>query len=261
MTRDRTLPRKPVALLHGFMGHPRDWQPLIAALPGSIAAHALAIPGHAGRASLPPEATFYSACAALLPEMERVGSGAAPALLGYSMGGRVALYLALQHPDCCSALVLESATPGLRDADARAARVEHDAALARELRACTDSAAFRAFLENWYSQPPFDSLDAEQRACLVEARLDNDPAALADALGAYSVGRQPDLWPLLPTLQCPTLVICGENDHKFRRTAEEMAAVSPQIAVYVMANCGHNVHLEQPAAYTIVLRGFLEGAG
>lgn len=253
-----------LVFLHGFMGGPTDWDAVAAPLEERFASIALALPGHVEGGAV-DAADFEAAAAQVLARLEACLAGRPgppekrPVLVGYSLGGRVALYLALRHPGRFSAVVIESASPGISDAHARAARGDHDVALAGQLGACVTKEALRAFLDDWYARPPFDSLSPTQREVLAKRRLDNDPGRLAQALRAFSIGAQPDLWEDLPGLQLPTLVICGENDHKYRQIAEDMAAKSPWIAVQVMADCGHNVHFEQPAAYTTVLRGFLEG--
>lgn len=221
-----------------------------------------ALPGHGGDVRAPDVfPADFSAAAALLMETLRpmVSTASSVILVGYSMGARLALYLALANPGVFHAVLAESGTPGLTDAQERAARAEHDAAVGRTLAACGDRAALKAFLEGWYSRPPFDDLGDAQRADLVALRSDNDAQQLALAVARLSVGVQPDLWPALGHLEIPVLAVCGEKDLKFRRIAEAMAAQSTRVAVQVMAGCGHNVHFEHPDAYTRVLRGFLEG--
>lgn len=246
-----------VVFIHGFMGAPQDWLTVAAGL--GHPAMGIAIPGHAGAPPLPPGADFATVASAVLAALEAAPIAPRPVLVGYSMGGRLALYLALRAPERFAGVVIESATAGLAAPHAREARAAHDDALAAELESLATPEAFRDFLEGWYSRPPFETLTDADRASLVVKRGVNLPRSLAAAVRALSVGRQPNLWPEIPGLQVPVLAICGERDQKYRQIAEEMAAASPRIAMQVMADCGHNIHFEHPDAYTTVLQGFIDG--
>lgn len=246
-----------VVFIHGFMGAPADWAEIADGL--GQPSIGIALPGHVHAPIAPPGADFPAVAEALLATLDAAPLAPRPVLVGYSMGGRLALYLALRAPERFSAALIESATPGLADPHARESRATHDDALATEMDALATPETFRDFLEGWYARPPFETLADADRAALVHKRLANAPQGLAAAIRALSVGRQPNLWPELPALQIPALVICGERDLKYRQIAEEMAATSPRIATQVMAGCGHNVHFEHPDAYTKVLQGFIDG--
>lgn len=251
-------PKAPlVAFIHGFMGAPGDWKPVADALAGQFDLAGITLPGHAG---VPHAGEDFEATATEIAHEIGVMAAGRPAIVvGYSMGGRFALYLGLRHPERFKGLFIESATPGIADEHAREARRQHDDAHARNLDAVESQGEFEAYLAAWYAAPPFDDLDESQRATLIAHRLKNTPSELSKAIRAFSVGRQPDLWQDLPNLSIPMLVVCGEKDHKYCRIAEEMTACSPRIAMQTILDCGHNVHLEQPDAYTKVLRGFLDG--
>ena len=251
----------PALFLHGFMGSGEDWQPIFEALGPDFHCLAPDLPGH-GRTRIPPENSGYTmeqCVRALREDLEEHGIERS-AVIGYSMGGRLALYLAVRHPEQVTQLVLESASPGLADEEHREQRRELDIQRAGRLCAAAhDRAAFRVFLEEWYGQPLFSSLEKhpELREALIERRLHNDPLALAQSLEGMGSGAQPSLWEALDGVLPPTLLIAGDLDRKFRLIAERMSEARPQIAVYEMLGCGHNMHLENPAGYTTVLRQFL----
>lgn len=248
----------PVVFLHGFLGCAEDWQGIAETLAADHLVLCPDLPGHGAHACDDLD-TFDAVVESLALWLHAECPGPV-SLVGYSQGGRVALAYALRHPDRVSRLVLESASPGLTDAQARASRAEHDYDLAAELDTLeAHSPEFRAWLEGWYAAPLWESL-AEQPSLLREAvasRLDSDPRQLALALRAMSLGKQPDFRAVLHALIPPTLLITGERDRKFTVLAEEMAAASPRIARHTMTDCGHNVHLENPGGYTTLLRGFL----
>jgi len=252
--------KKPAVLfLHGFLGNGADWRAVTAGLEQQFDCIALDLPGHG---SAPPASglTFEAVAVDVLRQLSARGI-ARCAVVGYSMGGRLALYLAATRPTRFDRVVLESASPGLKTKGARHQRRENDERLARRLdaMACDDRGAFRTFLKAWYDQPLFASLRGcpERRAQLIERRLDNTPESLAAALRCLSTGAQRSLWKDLSSYTTPTLLIVGEWDRKYRMIAEEMSEQCPTIAVEVFSSCGHNVHFENPGGYTTALRAFL----
>lgn len=254
--------RPPVVLLHGFMGNAHDWKPVAETLGETHHVLGVNLPGHGpGWTADQTAAMDFASCAAAI-EAHLEAMGRAPAaFLGYSMGGRLALYLAMRHPGAVSRLILESSSPGLDTEEKRTLRATRDRDLADRLANLrTGSEEFRAFLDEWYAMPLFASLQRhpDKLAALIETRAATcDPALLAAALRALGTGAQPNLWPDLHALKTPTLAITGQDDRKFRIIAEDMALASPAIATEILTGCGHNVHLECPAAFMTVVRAFL----
>ena len=174
------------------------------------------------------------------------------------MGGRLALYLALRHPERCAALFLESTSPGLETEPEREARRETDEKRALRL----ETGDFESFLEDWYRQPLFASL-ARDEALLrrtIEARRRNDPAELAKSLRGIGTGSQPSLWGELVGLEVPVLAVTGELDEKYAEIARLMESLAPRIRIATIPDAGHNPHAENPKAYTRSLKDFLDGS-
>lgn len=246
-----------VVFLHGFMGSAADWREAMKELEGRHRCLAVDLPGHGASTGLPPGAyTIEGAARALLGLMEDLGVER-PVISGYSMGGRLALYLALRHPDRCAGLFLESASPGLEDAGERAARRRADEQKAERL----EGGDLRGFLEDWYRQPLFAPL-ARDRGLLrrtIEDRMRNSPAGLASSLRGMGTGSQPSLWAELPGLRVPALSVAGGLDEKFVGISRRMASLAPTMRPAVVPGAGHNVHAESPEAYLSLLRDFLSG--
>jgi 2-succinyl-6-hydroxy-2,4-cyclohexadiene-1-carboxylate synthase len=248
-------------LLHGFLGSARDWAEILPSLADAHFCVCASLPGHG--ATLidgdPGTLTMTEVADSLLARLLTLREGPWN-ILGYSMGGRLALYLAVTQPQCFQRAVIESASPGLRNEDDRAQRKEQDDRLAFRLDAANSDADWRAFLDEWYAQPIFANL-AEQPdllESLIARRINDRPAAPAAALRCLGTGAQPSLWERLPEHKTPTLVIVGARDRKYRLIAEEMSDCCPAIAIHEMAACGHNVHIENPDGYSTVLKSFLE---
>lgn len=245
-------------LLHGFTGSAAAWHNHIARLAPHFRTIAPDLIGH-GYSDAPSDPDRYTVerCGidllALLDalEVERA------AVLGYSMGGRVALRLAATAPERVCALILESSSPGLTDAAEQRARVTADEALAEAI----DRDGLVAFIDRWERLPLFSSqaaLPEETRARLRAQRLQNNPRGLANSLRGMGVGRQTPLWDRLALVDMPTLLITGELDPKYCAIAQQMVAALPNAALASVPNAGHTVHLEQSQAFTEHVLGFLQ---
>jgi 2-succinyl-6-hydroxy-2,4-cyclohexadiene-1-carboxylate synthase len=245
-----------LVFLHGFLGTSGDWKATSAALAGEFCCVGVDLPGHGlslNRAD--SDYTIPGAAACVVEVLDTLGiERCVP--VGYSMGGRVALYLAVQYAERCRRLVLESATPGIESEAERAARRDLDERWAIEL----ETLPFEEFLRKWYEQPVFKSL--AQRAGLAEriaaSRRAGDPRELACALRGMSQGRQPSLWDHLPVLSPTTLAIAGALDGRYAEIAERMAVQNDRLRAAIIPRAGHNVHAENPEAFVGVLRDFLK---
>ncbi|GCE25571.1 putative 2-succinyl-6-hydroxy-2,4-cyclohexadiene-1-carboxylate synthase [Dictyobacter alpinus] len=249
--------RPTLVFIHGFTGNATSWGALLEHLAGQdMHVISLEMLGH-GRSSAPEDPTRYSMehcqqdiLAAL--QALHIAPGAA-ILLGYSMGGRIALYTALSG--YFRALVLESASPGLAIAEEREQRQRSDEALAT----CIEDYGLEAFVSYWESRPLFASqekLSIAQRAKLREQRLHNTPRGLANSLRGVGTGIQPALHQRLNEITVPVLLITGQDDPKFCAIAREMATQLPQAQHQIVPNAGHTVHFEQPEAFETLVRNF-----
>jgi 2-succinyl-6-hydroxy-2,4-cyclohexadiene-1-carboxylate synthase len=233
-----------VVLVHGFTQTQAAWEPVAAGLRARWRLVRVDLPGHGGsagvRAGFAEAAGLLGAC------------GGRAAYVGYSLGGRLCLRLALDRPELVRALVLLGASPGIADPAARAERLAADEALATGVE--DDGVA--AFLDRWLAGPLFATLPPE-RAGLPE-RLANTAAGLASALRLLGAGAQAPLWDRLAGLRCPTLLVAGARDARFAALAAEMAAaIGPTARLALVPGAGHAVHLERPAAVAKLLDGFL----
>jgi 2-succinyl-6-hydroxy-2,4-cyclohexadiene-1-carboxylate synthase len=163
---------------------------------------------------------------------------------GYTMGGRLALHVALALPARVRRLVLIGASPGIADPDARAERRAADEALADEVDAMT----IEAFADRWAQTPVLADQPPEVVAAARAQRLACTPAGLAAALRGLGTGALPSLWDRLGELRCRVELVVGERDAKFQAIAAEMSGALPDARVHVVGGAGHAVHLEAPGA-------------
>jgi 2-succinyl-6-hydroxy-2,4-cyclohexadiene-1-carboxylate synthase len=232
-----------LVLLHGFSGTRHAWGEVAALLsPERYRPLALDLPGH-GDSVTRAHVTFSSCVDAVLAD--------APTdfvLCGYSLGGRVALHVALSAPDRVSRLVLVASTAGLDDETERVQRRAADRKLAEEL----EQVPFEEFIERWRTQPLFADDPAEVDARAREDQRRNDPLALADALRGLGTGEMAPLWDRLGELPMPVTVVVGERDAKFRALGERMTLLLPAGELVVIPG-GHVLPLESPFELAAVL--------
>lgn len=244
----------PILFLHGFTGCGDNWQYITDPLSPDFQTITIDLPGH-GKTDSPadPARTQLEAVAADLHKFITHVIESPVHLVGYSMGGRLALYFALHYPDSIRKLVLESASPGLAsEAERQARRASDDQLAARILQN-----GIAAFVEEWDNLPLFASQSPEIRQRLHTQRLQNNPLGLANSLRGMGTGVQPSLWDLLPSLKPPALILNGALDTKFVAIGEQMARLMPTAHQQIFPNVGHTVHLEASNDYTSVLRKFL----
>ncbi len=228
-----------VVLLHGFGGTSRVFDGVLGLLsPTRYLPLALDLPGHGSQADSPRPITF-DGCVTHVLELapERF------TLCGYSMGGRVALHVALTAPDRVGKLVLVACNPGIEDQTERRARIDADEVLASEL----EHGPYEHFIERWRSQPLFaeDPPAVRELACADQRR--NDPVALAAVMRGLGTGRMRPLWKRLDELDMPVTVLVGSRDHKFIALGRRMVELLPH-GQLVTVHGGHGLPLENPAA-------------
>jgi 2-succinyl-6-hydroxy-2,4-cyclohexadiene-1-carboxylate synthase len=246
----------PVLLfLHGFLGSREDWGDITDGLRGEYRCLTVDLPGHGASRRLggADDYSMEGAAAALRAVLDAEGIDRC-GIIGYSMGGRVALYFALNLPHRCSRLVLESASPGLQEAVEQEARRGIDQAHAVRLEASD----FTGFLEDWYRQPIFASLEArpELLSRMIARRRHNEPAELARSLRGMGAGVQIPLWERLDELRMPTLFVAGALDGKYVEVAQRMATLSTFVRSAIIPNAGHTIHAEYPKQFTDLLQDF-----
>ncbi|HET6870089.1 MAG TPA: 2-succinyl-6-hydroxy-2,4-cyclohexadiene-1-carboxylate synthase [Solirubrobacteraceae bacterium] len=234
-----------VVFLHGFTHTGASWDPVVAALGERYRALAPDIRGHGTRSELEPVTL-----AAVLGDI----AGLAPArftLVGYSMGGRIALHFALAAGDRVERLVLIGASPGLADPEERKARRSADEELAGQI----ERLSIEEFAERWAQTPVLAGQPPEVLAAVHADRLRNRPSGLAQALRGLGTGALSSLWDRLGGVGMPVALVVGERDEKFTAIAAGMASALPDAEVIVVPGTGHAVHLEAPEALSAVIDG------
>jgi 2-succinyl-6-hydroxy-2,4-cyclohexadiene-1-carboxylate synthase len=237
---------EPLLLLHGFTQTGRGWDEVTGRLAGErYRPLAPDIRGHGAAGSRRP--IEFAAC---VDDVAGLATGPF-ALAGYSMGGRLALHVALAHPARVTRLVLVSTTAGIEDDAERARRRADDEALA----AWMEGRTMVEVADRWEAQPLFAGQPAAVAAAARADRLANEPADLAAALRGIGTGAMAPLWARLGELRVPATVLAGARDTKFVALAERLAAALPAATLTVVPGAGHALALEAPAAVAAAIEG------
>lgn len=247
-----------LVMLHGFTGSTATWEETVMHLPKNVKIIAVDLTGH-GRTDAPPDPERYEMGEQIadLDQLFNVLGVDRFSLLGYSMGGRVALSYALSFPEKVEQLILESSSPGLENEEDRQQRTEADKALAERI----EREGIEAFVDYWGRIPLFETqkaLSPNKQQAIRRERLSQNPMGLANSLRGIGTGKQPSNWGSLGKLQLPVLLITGELDSKFCTIAEEMKRRLPSTVVITVEKAGHAIHVEKPEQFATIITEHLK---
>jgi 2-succinyl-6-hydroxy-2,4-cyclohexadiene-1-carboxylate synthase len=247
----------PLLLLHGFTGSSSTWHPFTSFLAKSSSMVMVDLIGH-GQTDSPADLRRYNILEVakdlkvLLDKLEIEKTD----LLGYSMGGRLAIAFAATYPDRVRKLVLESTTPGLKTEMERKARRKQDESLAAKII----TEGLIPFVDYWEKIPLFQTqvrLSTETKGVIRKQRLQNNPLGLANSLIGMGAGAQPSWWKAIREFYFETLILTGALDEKFCRIGEELVKGMPKAKLSQIIGAGHAIHVEDPEKFGTIVGGFL----
>lgn len=233
-----------VALVHGFLGSPADWADTLAVLAPNIACDVISLRTLEGKSV----EDFARALG------ERLHRDPCDLVVGYSLGGRIALELSAQSAPCVSKLLLLSSHPGLRDASERAARCCDDDARAEALR----SDGIERFMASWYAADLFASFRSHASFATTHARrVMGDAHFWADVVAGCSPGRAQSRWETLEARASETTFATGLCDARYAAIAREAKAMMPALSTHFVSDVGHVLPLESPVACARLIESML----
>ncbi|MDN3507712.1 MAG: alpha/beta fold hydrolase [Simkaniaceae bacterium] len=225
---------RPLVFLHGLFGSPDDWNGI--ADKNDLC---LTLPGHC-----------YTPVAPLLSILDLLPKTCD--LVGYSMGGRIAMQLKLLEPDRIGKIVILSANPGIEDIKLREDRRALDINRAQEIR----TNGLPQFLETWYNKDLFEPLrNAKDFDAIFERRLQHKETSVAKILEEYSIGTQTPLWEGLMKHKIDTRFIFGQTDFSYEPIAKRLEKDGHRVVI--MQTCGHAMHLEVPGQSKQIIKRFI----
>lgn len=242
-----------IVMLHGFTGSTKTWEQIASMLP-QYRIIAIDCIGH-GQTKSPKDVTLYKMNhqLAVLEEVFKALQLTSFTLIGYSMGGRIALSYAVKYPGRVQALILESASPGLRTEQERNVRKEADDALANKIEAN----GVTSFVDAWENIPLFASqkrLPQHVQQAIREERLQQNEQGLANSLRGMGTGMMPPIWDKLHTLSVPVTLITGAFDTKFVDIAREMTTFIQNVRHLTVNDVGHIIHVENPSEFATIVK-------
>lgn len=244
----------PIVLLHGFTGSHHTWSSFISKWQEHFQLITIDLPGH-GKTVTKTSRTMESCCHDLRQLFDHLELTTFH-LLGYSMGGRVALSFAMFYPQYISSLILESTSPGLQAEDERNERIKNDEKLARKI----EKEGLKSFIDFWENIPLFASqkkLPIDIQQSIRAERLSQSETGLTESLRHMGTGRQPSWWRKLTELTRPTLLIVGELDRKFVEINERMQKSLFSAELEIVENVGHAIHVEEPEKFGKLVIAFI----
>lgn len=247
----------PLVFLHGFTGDIRTWENITEHLKDKFRCISIDIIGH-GKSDSPSDAARYSMDAVSCDIRSLLGqlNIKKAVFIGYSMGGRLALHFSNLYPEYVSALILESASPGLKTEEEQKVRRERDHALADRIM----EEGMESFVNFWEEIPLFSTqkrLPKEIQESIRGQRLQQSPVGLSNSLKGMGSGAQPSWWGALRDLSFPVILLIGELDHKFAAIAEEMEKHIPEVEIITFFDTGHAIHVEQSRKFGTIIEDVL----
>lgn len=249
-----------IVFLHGFTGSWRSWESVIKLLPIDINYISIDLMGHGStEVSSNPERYQMKEQILDLEEFFSEVQLARFSLVGYSMGGRIALAYALGHPQQVKNLVLESASPGLKSIEEQQLRRQADDHLADRI----EQDGLESFLDFWENISLFESqksLSNEKQQEIRSERLAQSAVGLANSLRGMGTGQQRSYWSKLGELEIPVYLVTGEYDSKFTEIADEMVKKLKDGSHLQVSSVGHAIHVENPVQFaTIIMEQLIDG--
>ena len=246
--------KQPIILfLHGFMGRGDDFLEIINLISGQFCCLVIDLPGH-GKTEVKYEHDYRmpNVAQAIINLLEKLRIKQC-FLVGYSMGGRIALYLTIYFSQYFKRVILESTSPGLATKLERDRRIKEDLKLAEQL----ESQEYFLFLEQWYSNNLFASFTQHPNyPQAIAKKLNNNPLKLAKSLRNIGTGVQPSLWHKLSANKIPLLLVVGKLDKKFFLINQKIISLCCKSNLNLVKDSGHNVHFEQPLEFVNLIKYF-----
>ena len=249
---------RPVTLLHGFTQSGRSWRELISKLPAGYRWIIPDLRGHGETQIWKGAECSMDACTADLVKLWDALDVERSHLVGYSMGGRLALHVAARRPDRVLSVFTIGAHAGLEE-DAREGRRQGDEALAARI----EKEGIEAFVNYWGSQPMFAGIERRGPTYAAEVRADrlrNHAAGLACSLRGMGAGAMQPLWDDLAHVEFPCTFVAGQLDHGYVASARRLASTVANSRVEIVPRAGHSVHQERPDAVARLLAFHLAAA-
>ncbi len=237
----------PVIFLHGLFGQGDDFVDIANLFSDRYYSILIDLPGH-GKSDVLEEKSFSDLCHKIMESIPTSNQKAT--LVGYSLGGRIALYLCTHFPQNFNQAVIISANPGIETG--REERLKQDLSLLEKISSPD------LFFKDWYSKPLFGNLLKHKNfPVLLDKRKESDLLKINEYMSSFSVGTQPSLWGKIRDNTLPIFYFCGEKDEKYKEIGLRLSKF-PSINFIEFENAGHYLHFEHPTTFYNYLTSLLK---
>jgi 2-succinyl-6-hydroxy-2,4-cyclohexadiene-1-carboxylate synthase len=246
-----------VLFLHGFTGNAEDWFPVFEQMPDKYNYIAMDIVGH-GKSDAPGSSSSYT-IESIINQIKLVKEHLSKEkifLLGYSMGGRIALSYAAANPDDLKGLILESASAGIKNDDERQKRYAEDLKLTEFI----ESHSLEEFIEMWSDQELFNTqrrFSNDKLKKLKKKKSSGSKIGYINSLKGFSTGIMPPVHDKLKKIPLKVLLITGDLDSKFTGINARLAKRFFKAKHKIVRNSGHNTHLEESKRFIEIVLNYL----
>ncbi len=249
-------PENPLLIfIHGFMGSHRDWDYFISKIMKKYYCVSLDLPGHG---KTPLSLKSFEELSFQIKNLIQLLNKSNCYLIGYSLGGRIALDFFKRYPDLISGIILESCHPGLKDAKEKKQRIKSDEKLFSHF-SNQDKESFFNFLNRWYQLPLFGSISNHKSfGKLLEKRMENNPIKLKSFAQYFSLGKQDYFFPTIYKSKIPILYITGDQDEKYTKIGKNLSSKSKSLNHFIIKDTSHNTHFEKPLDFKKLMLDFLD---
>lgn len=249
--------KKTILFLHGFTGSSNDWREIVQKINKRFNKIGLDFVGH-GKSSSPSSENYYHVESLINQIAQVINHIKLKDLLlcGYSMGGRAAIHFTAASPDLVKGLILESASPGIKNQKERNARKKSD----EELIDFIEKNSLDDFAAMWLDQELFGTLrrfSNDKLKRMKDERAKNSKIGLANSLRGFGTGVMPYIGNEVAKLKIPTILITGGLDDKFTQINQNFKKIFPSAKHKIISTAGHNTHLEEPKKFIEAVNGFL----
>ena len=247
----------PFVLFHGFTGDTTTWEPFYDLWSKNRQVVSIDIIGH-GKSDSPADVKRYDMLSVVedVKKILEILEITKTDMLGYSMGGRLALSFAIQYPELVRKLILESSSPGLQTEEERTNRRKNDEKLCRFI----EENGIEQFVDYWENISLFSTqkmLPKQMQEAIKNQRLQNNSLGLCNSLKGMGTGSQASWWEHLQRFHVETLLLTGLQDEKFCSIAKKMEKLMSNAKWISVEQSGHAIHVEQPEKFGTIVNRFL----
>ncbi|MDC1067939.1 2-succinyl-6-hydroxy-2,4-cyclohexadiene-1-carboxylate synthase [Candidatus Kapabacteria bacterium] len=243
--------QKWITFLHGFMGSSSDWNYFADNLKTDYNILLIDLPAHGESVNLDKNDYLFANIPNQISDILEIEKIKSSHLVGYSMGGRIAIKCLINFPEIFEKVILESTTAGIESQHEREARKQNDKILGSKIV----NSDFKEFLDSWYQLQLWGNIrNHKNYSGMINSRLDNNLKELQKSLEKMGTGSQPSYWDSLKSIKNSIIYVSGNLDQKYTALANKFSDKLSYYKHEPLAGVGHNVHFENNEIFLEIIK-------